>query len=92
MSEEINFIPYEEARELVANVVEEEHVKETNRRILTVYDHKNREMCWFDAEEVVAEVGGAPKKRPYEQEKEEIKLAAVDYVLHRIPDWCRPQE
>ena len=88
MQEETNFIPYEEAKRLVGNVVEEEHLRETNRRILTVYDRDGRELCWFDAEEVISEVGGEPKQRTYSQERDEIKLAAVEYVMHRIPDWC----
>ncbi len=88
MAEEVKFLAYKDAKKFVCNVVEEEHLHEMNRRILTVYDHSGRELCWFDAEEVVAEVGGQPKKRPYDQENDEVKLAAVDYVMHRIPDWC----
>ena len=87
MSQEVTFIPYEEAKRLVGNVIEEEHIHEANRRILTVYDHQERELCWFDAEEVLAEVGGRPEKRAADQESDEIKMAAVEYVLHRIPDW-----
>jgi hypothetical protein len=88
MSDKVNFIPYEEAAKIVANVVEEEHVREKDRRILTVYGHDGRELCWFDAEEVVAEVGGKPHKNNFAQERDEIKTAAVEYVMHRIPDWC----
>jgi len=62
MSQEVTFIPYEEAKRLVGNVIEEEHIHEANRRILTVYDHQERELCWFDAEEVLAEVGAGRKK------------------------------
>ena len=87
MSEEVTFIPYEEAKRLVGNVIEEEHLHEANRRILTVYDHQERELCWFDAEEVLTEVGGRPDKKATDQESEEVKMAAVEYVLHRIPDW-----
>ncbi len=87
MAQEVTFIPYEEAKRLVGNVIEEEHIHEANRRILTVYDHQERELCWFDAEEVLAEVGGRPEKKAADQESEEIKMAAVEYVLHRIPDW-----
>jgi len=88
MSEEINFIPYEDAKRLVGNVVEEEHIRENNLRILMVYDKNGSELCWFDAEEVISEIGGSPKQRPYSQERDEVKLAAVEYIMHRIPDWC----
>ena len=87
MSEEVKFLPYEVAKKLVANVIEEEHIREDNRRILTVYDHNEKELCWFDAEEVIEAVGGSKKRLPTDQEKEEVKLAAVEYVLHRIPEW-----
>jgi hypothetical protein len=90
MSEDkVNFISYEDAQKIVVNVVEEEHLHEADRRILTVYGHDGRELCWFDAEEVISEVGGKPKKRAFEQERDEIKSAAVEYVMHRIPDWCK---
>ncbi len=88
MPDKVNFIAYEDAVKLVANVVEEEHVYEENRRILTVYGHDGQELCWFDAEEVVSEVGGQPAKHAFEQERDEIKEAAVKYIMHRIPDWC----
>jgi hypothetical protein len=89
MSEEVKFIPYAEAKRLVGNVIEEEHIHELNRRILTAYDQEGRELCWFDAEEVLTEVGGKPKKKATDQENEEVKMAAVDYILHRIPEWVR---
>ena len=92
MTEEVTFLPYEEAKKIVGNVIEEEHVYEDNRRILTVYDVNGRELCWYDAEEVLAEVGGGRKKRPTDQEREEVKMAAVEYVLHRIPDWVLDEE
>jgi hypothetical protein len=87
VSKEVTFIPYEDAKRLVGNVIEEEHIHELNRRILTAYDQEGRELCWFDAAEVLAEVGGKPKKKATDQENEEVKMAAVDYILHRIPDW-----
>ena len=90
--EEITFLPYEVAKKLVANVIEEEHIREPNRRILTVYDSNEKELCWFDAEEVIAAVGGSPKKRPTDQDKDEVKMAAVEYILHRIPDWVLDDE
>ena len=89
MSQEVTFIPYEEAKRLVGNVIEEEHIHELNRRILTAYDQQGRELCWFDAEEVLREVGGGRAKRsPTDQESDEVKMAAVEYVLHRIPEWA----
>jgi hypothetical protein len=88
MSQEVTFIPYEVAKRLVGNVIEEEHLHEPNRRILTAYDQQGRELCWFDADEVLREVGAKPRKRPTDQESDEVKMAAVEYVLHRIPDWA----
>ena len=88
MSEEVKFVPYEEAKKIIGNIVEEEHIHELNRQILTVYDLKGKELCWFDAAEVLSEVGGGKKKkRPTDQESEEVKLAAVEYIMHRIPEW-----
>ncbi len=87
MTEEIAFIPYEEAKRLVGNVIEEEHLHELDRRILTAYDQQGKELCWFDAAEVLAEVGGRPKKKASDQENDDVKMAAVEYILHRIPTW-----
>lgn len=42
MSEEVKFVPYEVALQIVGNVIEEEHLHEENRRILTVYDKRGR--------------------------------------------------
>ncbi|TBV82278.1 MAG: hypothetical protein EYX74_03145 [Desulfobulbaceae bacterium] len=86
MNEENQVMPYQEALKIVGAVMEEEHIKEPGRRILTVYDGQNRELCWFDAEEIMNELsqqeGGLPKKA------EEIKVKAVDLVLHQIPVWA----
>ncbi len=87
MSEDVKFLPYEEAKKIIGNIIEEEHVYEDNRRILTVYDHNEKELCWYDADDVMAEVGGTKKKKPTDQEREDAKLAAVEYVMHRIPAW-----
>jgi len=84
--EEVRFLPYEVAKKIVANVIEEEHIHEPNRRILTVYDHNEKELCWFDADEVIEAVGGG-KRLPTDREKDEVKMAAVEYVLRRIPEW-----
>ena len=92
MSENVTFLPYEQAKKLVGNVIEEEHIREINRRILTVYDLQGKELCWFDAEEVMAEVGFDPSKKMSEQKKEELKIAAVEHILHHIPDWVAVEE
>ncbi|MDF1615180.1 hypothetical protein [Desulfurivibrio dismutans] len=90
MSDEVSFLPYEEALKLVGAVMEEEHIHEPDRRVLTVYDKNERELCWFDAEEIMAELaameGGLPKK------EDDLKAKAVELVLHQIPTWAAEQE
>lgn len=81
MSEEIKFLPYEEAKNLVAAIQEEENIREQDRRILTVYNHDDREMCWFDFEELAEAVGEVPK--------DQVKEAYQDYILKHIPEWAR---
>ena len=76
MSEEMKFIPYELAMKIVGNVIEEEHIQQQDRRILTVYDKNAKEICWFDADEIMAE------------SKEKSKEAAVELILHQIPEWA----
>ena len=76
MSEEVKFVPYELAMKLVGNIVEEEHLHEANRRVLTVYDKNGNEICWFDAEEVLAETADRSKE------------AACELILHQIPEWA----
>jgi hypothetical protein len=49
---------------------------------LTVYDINNKEMCWYDAEEILAELKNPPK------DKDERKAAAVDAIMHMIPEWA----
>lgn len=89
MSQEAEFVPYELAKKIVGAVMEEEHLHEPNRRVLTVYDLKNREICWFDAEEILSELaaneGGLPKKQ------DDVKAAAVELILHQIPAWAVEQ-
>ena len=82
MSEEIKFIPYEVALKLIGNVIEEEHIHELDRRILTVYDKQGNELCWYDAEEILAE---AKPDNPKDQDS--IKRAAVEVIMHQIPVW-----
>ncbi len=76
MSEEVKCIPYELAMKIVGNIIEEEHIKEQDRRILTVYDKNGKEICWFDADDVMAEL------------QEKTKEAAVESILHQIPEWA----
>jgi len=76
LMDEPRFIPYEEAKKIVAEVVEMEHPREEGKRIFNVYNQKGESICWFDAEEVEAEVDA--------EEFEEIK----EHILHLIPDWA----
>ena len=82
MSENNEFVPYEIAKEIVGNVIEEEHLHELNRRILTVYDKSGRELCWYDAEDVLNEVRSSGKRG------DDLKVAAVEHILHQIPVWA----
>jgi hypothetical protein len=82
MSEEVKFIPYELALQIVGNVIEEEHLREPDRRILTVYDKSGRELCWYDADEIMAEIGAAIIT-------DEVKAAAVERIMHQIPEWVK---
>lgn len=86
MSEETDFISYAAAQKIVGAVMEEEHIHEPDRRILTVYDLNRKEICWFDAEEIIADLAnrteGIPKK------KDEMHGAAVELIMHQIPKWA----
>ena len=83
MSEESDFIPYEVAMQIVGNIVEEEHLQELNRRVLTVYDKEGVELCWYDAEEIMSE---AVIENP--KDKDGVKLACVEVVMRQIPKWA----
>ncbi len=76
---ETKFLSFQEAAKLVAAIQEEENIHNQDRRILTVYNHDDRELCWFDFEEVLQEVGPG--------DKQEQKDAVQNYILHHIPDW-----
>ncbi|ADH86384.1 hypothetical protein [Desulfurivibrio alkaliphilus] len=89
MSEEVSFLPYEEALKLVGAVMEEEHIHEPDRRVLTVYDKNERELCWFDAEEIMAEL--AAKEGSLPKKEDELKAKAVELILHQIPAWAAEQ-
>ncbi len=80
MSEEIKFLPFKEAAKFVAAIQEEEDIRNPDKRILTVYNHDNREVCWFDFDELEEKVKDVPK----DQKKEMVQ----DYILKHIPDWA----
>jgi predicted ATPase len=82
MSEEqIRFLPYDEAVRLVAAIQEEEDLDDPDHRILTVYSRQEKEICWFDFEEVMHDAGIQMK---YPDAKEKV----TEYVMHHIPDWA----
>ena len=74
--EELRYLPYEEAKKLVSDIVEMEHPTEDGRRIFNVYNQRGESVCWFDAEEVEDEVDA--------EEFEEVK----EHILHFIPEWA----
>lgn len=78
--QEIEFLPYQEALKIVAAIQEEEDIHRENRRILTVYNYDDREVCWFDFEEVMEAVGDVPAG--------ERKESVQNYILNRIPTWA----
>ncbi len=80
MSEEVKFLPLKEAAKFVAAIQEEEDIRNPDKRILTVYNHDNREVCWFDFDELEEKVKDVPK----DQKKEMVQ----DYILKHIPNWA----
>ncbi len=80
--EKIRFLPYEQAAELVAAIQEEEDIDNPDRHILTVYNHEDRAICWFDFDEVMRDAGITGMS-------EASRQTVTDYVLHRIPDWVQ---
>lgn len=81
MKEQVQFISFEEALELVGAIQEEEDIEQENQRILTVYSKDDKELCWFDFDEVLKAVG--------EVEAGERKASVERYILERIPEWVR---
>jgi len=77
--EEIRFLPFAEASKIVGAIQEEEDIEEPDHRIFTVYSKEDKELCWFDYEEVINEV--KPGKG------DEAREMVTNYILHRIPDW-----
>ena len=78
--DEITFLSYDQAVNLVGAIQEEEDIEKANRRILTVYSVEDKELCWFDFEEVMAAVG--------EVAKGEKREAVQQYILNHIPTWA----
>ncbi len=79
MSEEITYLSVSEAAKIMGAIQEEEDIERTNKRILTVYSKADKELCWFDFEEVMDAVGDVPKA--------DRKEAVQNYLLQHIPDW-----
>lgn len=80
-AEEIKYISYDEAINLVGAIQEEEDVDNPEKRVLMVYSVDDKELCWFDFDEVMTAVGTV--------EAGERKLAVQNYILNRIPEWVR---
>jgi hypothetical protein len=81
--ENMEFLPFASALEIVGAIQEEEHPHEYNRRIFTVYDKNDRELCWFDAEDTIAIV--APGET--NPKKETVQPKVEEYILNHIPNW-----
>lgn len=79
MSEDIKFLSIAEAVGLVGAIQEEEDIERKNKRILTVYSTDDKELCWFDFDDVMEAIGDVPK--------DSQKEAVQDYILAHIPDW-----
>ena len=80
-NEEIEYLPVAEAAQLVGAIQEEEDIEIENRQILTVYSKDNKELCWFDFEEVKRDIGSVAAG--------ERKEAVQAYILQRIPVWVK---
>ena len=78
--QEIEFLAYQEALKIVAAIQEEEDIHNQDKRVLTVYNYDDREICWFDYDEVMEAVG--------EVEAGQRKETVQDYILNRIPTWA----
>jgi len=76
----VEFLSIEEAGRLVGAIQEEEDIEKTDKRILTVYSRDDKELCWFDYNEVMAAVGDVNKS--------EKKEAVQEYILRHIPGWA----
>jgi hypothetical protein len=77
--EEIKFLSVEEASNIVAAIQEEEDLDDPDHRILTVYSKEDKELCWFDYEEVMQDV--QPGKG------DDAREMVTEYIMQRIPEW-----
>ncbi len=85
MSEnDIEFLPYDRALKIVAAIQEEEDIDNKDRRILTVYNYEDKEVCWFDYEQVMDAVRAQNETSGKKPGKEEVQ----NYILHHIPTWA----
>nr|WP_320011788.1 hypothetical protein [uncultured Desulfobulbus sp.] len=78
--EEIRLLSYEDASRLVGAIQEEEDIDRANHRILTVYSSTDKELCWYDFDEVMRDAGVA-------EGDPEAKEKVSEYILHHLPDW-----
>ncbi|MCI5223652.1 MAG: hypothetical protein D3924_13520 [Candidatus Electrothrix sp. AR4] len=78
--DEVRFLPFEEALAIVGAIQEEEDVDDEKHRIFTVYSKEDKELCWFDFDEVVRDVEPVKGDKGKEQ--------VTEYILHHIPDWA----
>ena len=78
--EQVRFLPYEEAVRLVAAIQEEEDIDDPDHRILTVYSRQEKELCWFDFEEVMRDAG-------IKEEDPDAKEKVTEYVMRHLPEW-----
>ena len=65
---------------LVAAIQEEEDLDDPNRRVLTVYSKQEKELCWFDFEEVMRDAG-------VQKNDQAAKEKVTEYIMHHLPDW-----
>ena len=82
MSDEVKFVPYEVAKKIVSEIVDEEHLHEPDRRVLTVYGVNGKEVCWFDTDDLMKELNIE------KMDKEKAKEQAIEYVFNHIPVWA----
>ena len=80
MSEEIKYLSIAEAVGLVGAIQEEEDITRDDKRIFTVYSTDDKELCWFDFDEIMEEIGNVSK--------EDMKEAVQNYILAHIPEWA----
>lgn len=79
-NDQIRFLPYDEAVRLVAAIQEEEDRDDPDHRILTVYSKQDKELCWFDFDEVMCDAG-------VQKNDLAAKEKVTEYIMHHLPDW-----